>query len=74
MKKAWESREGWKHSEETKKLIGKRGEGRVPTDEARINMAEAARKAWAEGRRKGETHKNKRKSQKNCEETAIDGE
>lgn len=67
-------REGFKHTEETKKLIGKKGEGRIPTNEARLNMADAARKAWAEGRRKGEKHKNKRKSQKNCEETADNAE
>ena len=75
MKEVWQNvRKGWTHSEKTKKLVGEKGIGRVPTDEARKNMAEAARLAWAEGRRKGETHKNKRKSQKNCEETARDGE
>lgn len=74
MKEVWQTvRNGWKHTEETKKLVGEKGRGRVPTDEARANMAEAARRAWAEGRRKGEKHKNKRKSQKNCEETEKDG-
>jgi len=60
MKKAWESRKGWTHSEETKKLIGKKGEGRIPTDEARKNLSEAVRLAWAEGRRKGVKSSKKR--------------